>query len=384
MSSIYLDHNATTRVDPEVRRAMLRFLDEEFGNPSSIHAAGRAARDAIEQARREVARLCGGRADEIVFTSGGTEGDNLAVRGAARAARAADAGRTRIVSSPLEHPAVAGALASLASEGFVVTLLTVDAAGRIDPDELTRALGDDVALVSLQLANHELGNLYPIAELASRARTCGAWFHTDAVQAAGKIPLELATLGVDVATISAHKLHGPKGVGAIYLREGRRLSPHTVGGHQERERRPGTENVPGVVGFGVAARLAVDGGLARSAEISSLRDRLEAGARALGARVHGDLSSPASRVGNTINLAWDGVEGELLVENLDLEGIAASTGAACTSGSLEPSPVILALGQARGRAREAVRFSLGRDNTAGEIDRVLGLLPSLLARIRAA
>jgi len=384
MSSIYLDHNATTRVDPEVRRAMLRFLDEEFGNPSSIHAAGRAARDAIEQARREVARLCGGRADEIVFTSGGTEGDNLAVRGAARAARTADARRTRIVSSPLEHPAVAGALASLAGEGFAVTLLPVDAAGRIDPDELARALGDDVALVSLQLANHELGNLYPIAELASRARSAGAWFHTDAVQAAGKIPLQLATLGVDVATISAHKLHGPKGVGAIYLREGRVLSPHTVGGHQERERRPGTENVPGVVGFGVAARLAVDGGLARSAEISSLRDRLEAGARALGARVHGDLSSPASRVGNTSNLAWDGVEGELLVENLDLEGIAASTGAACTSGSLEPSPVILALGQARGRAREAVRFSLGRDNTASEIDRVLALLPSLLMRIRAA
>jgi cysteine desulfurase len=379
--TIYLDHNATTRPHAEVRAAMARVLDGEFGNPSSIHAAGRAARDAVERARDQVAAWLHAGRDEVVFTSGGTEGNNLAIRGAAETARLADARRTRVITSPLEHPSVLAAVAALEVRGFVVTQLPVDERGRIDPDSLARALGPDVALVSVQLANHELGNLQPIAAIAERAHGAGALVHTDAVQAAGKLAIDVRALGVDLATVSAHKLYGPKGVGAIYLRAGSSIEPHSVGGHQERGRRPGTENVPGVVGFGVATRLCAEEGAAWSAHVSALRDRLEAGAIALGARVNGDRTN---RVGNTTNLAWAGADGELVVESLDLEGVAASTGAACTSGSLEPSPVLLALGQDRATARLAVRFSLGRENDAAEIDRVLALLPPILARVRAA
>jgi cysteine desulfurase len=378
MRLIYLDNNATTRCDPAARQAMAPFLDEEFGNPSSVHAAGRRARDAVERARDRVAALVGAGRDEIVFTSGGTEGDSLAVRGAALAARARDPRRVRLVASPLEHPAVDGALAALASLGFLVERLPVDEQGRVDPEV---RLGDDVALVTVQLANHELGNLLPVAELAARAHAVGALMHTDAVQACGKVPVDVRALGVDLATVSAHKLHGPKGVGAVFVRAGLDLLPHTAGGHQERARRPGTENVAGVVGFGVAAELALRDGAAWAAHEGPLRDDLEAGARSLGARVHGDR---ARRVANTTNLAFDGVPGDLLVEALDLEGVAASTGAACTSGSVEASPVLLALGLPRQRAAEAVRFSLSRDTTREEIDRVLALLPALVERIRRA
>ncbi len=378
---VYLDHNASTRPHPSVVRAMARFLDEDFGNPSSIHAAGRAARDAIERARDQVARLVGVGRDELVFTSGGTEGNNLAIRGGAEAARAADPRRTRVLTTSIEHPSVLAAALALELRGFAVTRLPVDASGRLDEDALERALGSDVALLTVQAANHELGNLLPIARLVERAHAAGVWVHTDAVQAAGKLPLELRALGVDLATLSAHKLYGPKGAGAVYLRAGCDVSPHTVGGHQERERRPGTENVAALVGFGVAAERAVEEGGAWAAHVEALRDRLEAGALALGARVNGD---PGARVGNTTNLSWDGADGELVVESLDLEGIAASTGAACTSGSLEPSPVLLALGQSPAQARTAVRFSLGRENSAQEIDHVLARLPEILRRVRSA
>lgn len=381
MRRIYLDHNATTRLHPEARRAMEPYLGEELGNPSSIHAAGRAARDAVERARGQVARLLGARDEGIVFTSGGTEGDNLAVRGLALAARAADARRTRVVRSPVEHPAVAEAAAALAADGFAVTTLQVDGAGRIDPDELARALGSDVALVTIQLANHELGNLYPVRQLAERARAAGAQMHTDAVQAAGKLAIDVHALGVDALTVSAHKLEGPKGVGALWLAQGVELAPLLSGGHQERERRPGTENVPGLVGFGVAASSVRERGAASALRVAALRDRLEAGALALGARISGDRES---RVCNTTNLAWEGVLGEWVVQALDLAGVCASTGAACSSGSLEPSPVLLALGQAKERAREAVRFSLGQGNTEEEVDEVLALLSAIVARIRSA
>jgi cysteine desulfurase len=372
---IYFDHNATAPLVASVRAAMAD-ADERFGNPSSIHAEGRRARDAIEQARAQVARLVGADSDELVFTSGGTEGDHLAVRGLAEAARAADPRRTRVVTSPLEHPAVLGAVEGLRARGFSVSFARVDPEGGI----VELPLGDDVALVTLALANHELGNVYPIAELTKRARAAGALVHTDAVQAAGKLACDVRALGVDAATISAHKLGGPKGVGAVFVARGRTLAPLYAGGHQERERRPGTENVSGIVGFGAATRHALEGADDRRAHVTALRDRLEAGALALGARRNGG----AARVGNTANLAWEGVEGELLVESLDLEGVACSTGAACTSGSIEPSPVLLACHQSRALARSAVRFSLGPSNTEEEVERVLVLLPELIRRVRGA
>jgi cysteine desulfurase len=380
MRRIYLDHNATTRLHPDARAEMAPFLDEEFGNPSSIHAAGRAARDAVERARERVARLIGAGRDEIVLTSGGTEGNNLAIRGAAEAARSLDEGRVRVLVSPVEHPSALGAAEALRARGFAVEQLRVDGAGRVDPGELERRLLSDVALVSVQLANHETGVVQPIAALADLAHARGAWFHSDVVQAAGKVALDVRALGVDAATLSAHKLYGPKGAGAIYVRGGRALAPLALGGHQERERRPGTENVAGVVGFGAACELERAHGAEWSAHVARLRDRLEAGLLALGARTNGG----EPRVANTANVAFAGADGESIVINLDLAGVQVSMGAACTSGSVEPSPVLLALGQPREQAREAVRFSLGRENTEEEIDAVLAMLPAIVARVRAA
>jgi cysteine desulfurase len=369
---IYLDHNATTPLDPRVRAAM---LDELDGNPSSIHAAGRRARDAVERARAEVARLVGGAPAEIVFTSGGTEADVLAIVGAARARPV-----RRLVTSPLEHPAVLGAAAALG--GIEVVHVAVDAHGRIDPADVARALEGGAALVSLALANHELGNLYDVAAFAQAAHAAGAWLHCDAVQAAGKVPLDVQALGVDLVSISAHKIHGPKGAGALWVRRGIDLAPLAVAGHQERGLRPGTENVHGIVGFGAAAALCRDEAPASWGPIAALRDRLETAALALaGARRHGD---PDRRVGNTTNLAFAGVPGDVLVGALDLEGVAVSTGAACTSGSVEASPVVRALGEPKMRAAEAVRFSLGRATSVTQIDRVAALLPPLVARIRAS
>jgi cysteine desulfurase len=380
VTRIDFDHNATTRLDPRVATAMRVALDDAHGNPSSVHADGRRARDLVERARGEVARLLGGASTGVVFTSGGTEADVLGVVGGARAARAA--GRpARVVSSPLEHPAVQGALATLAAEGFEIVRVPVDASGRIDPADVTRALAPGAALASFALANHELGNVYDVAAFAAAAKAAGALVHVDAVQAAGKWPVDVGALGADLVAISAHKLYGPKGVGALWVRPGVALVPLFGGGHQEKGLRPGTENVLGVIGLGEAARLAREEAPGAADDVAARRDRLEAGARALGARVNGD---PAARVGNTSNLAWDGVSGEVLVIALDLEGVSASTGAACTSGSVEPSPVLLALGQPRAQAACGVRLSLGRDNRDDEVERVLALLPGLVARIRAA
>jgi cysteine desulfurase len=383
---IDLDHNATTRLDPRVREAMLVVLDGVYGNPSSIHEEGRRARDVVERARDEVGRLAGAAGAAmrgVIFTGGGTEADILGVVGAARAARAA--GRpARLVTSPLEHPAVRGAVALLESEGFEVAVVPVDGSGRIDPRDVTRATSaGGAALVSFALANHELGNRYDLAALAEAARRGDAavLVHCDAVQAAGKTTLSAAEQGVDLMALSAHKIHGPKGVGALWARPGVALAPLHAGGHQEKGLRPGTENVAGIAGLGVAARLAREEAPATWPRVGALRDRLQAGALALGARLHGDREA---RVGNTLNIGFAGVPGDVLVAALDLEGIAISTGAACTSGNVEPSPVVLALGVPRNQAAEAVRFSLGADTTAEEVDRVLALLPRLLARIRDA
>jgi tRNA (5-methylaminomethyl-2-thiouridylate)-methyltransferase len=382
-AAVYLDHAATTPLAPEALAAMQAALAELGGNPSSVHAAGRRARAAVEEARRDVAALLGADAEEIVFTSGGTEGDNLAIRGLALAARARrpelGARGGHVISSPLEHPAVHGALAELEREGFAVTRLPVDARGAIDPDALRAALRPDTLLVSLAAANHEIGNRYDIAAFAALAHAAGALFHTDAVQAAGKIALELAAAGVDAATVSAHKLHGPKGVGALYVRRGVDLHPLLAGGHQERERRPGTENSAGIVGFGRAARLARAGLADAAPRLEALRDRLERGLLAVpGARRHGGERAPG-----ITSVAFDGAPGQLVAIGLDLEGICVSTGAACTSGSLQPSPVLLALGLPPARAAEAIRISVGRTTTDAEIDRLLDVMPGVVARVRA-
>lgn len=383
---IYLDHNATSPLVPEARAAVLQAIDGAWGNPSSVHTVGRHARDTIERARREVAALLGALTEEIVFTSGGTEGDNLAIRGLAieaRARRGLRAGRTaHVISSAVEHPAVHGALDELAREGFAITRLAVGPCGEIALEALRAALREETILVTLALANHELGNLYPIADLAALTQKHGALFHTDAVQAAGRVPIDVQALRVDAATISAHKLGGPKGVGAVYLRSGRALHPLVAGGHQERAWRAGTENLPGIAGFGEACRLARVELAQTAARISGLRDRLETRLLAIpGARRHGD---PARRAPGTCNVGFDGAQGQMVLIGLDLEGICVSTGAACTSGTLAPSPVLLALGLTPTQAREAVRFSLGRETTLEDIQQAAEATANIVARVRAA
>ncbi len=372
---IYLDHNATTRPHPEVIKEMAR-ATEIFGNPSSPHGAGRRARQVVEQARAQVAGLLGVASEEIVFCSGGTEGDQLAIVGGARAERQ-KSGRHGIVSSPLEHPAVKGSLELLEREGFAVRRVGVAGDGTIDPEELSRALDGSTALVTLAAANHELGNRYSIAEFAARAHAVGALFHSDLVQAAGKVPLDLSE--VDLATLSAHKIYGPKGMGALFVRRGIEIAPLTPAGHQERGRRPGTENVMGIVGLGAACALLQREGPAWAKSISLLRDRLEQSILAIsGARRFGG----SDRVPGTCNVGFRGITGEVIMQNLDLSDVAVSTGAACTSGSLEPSPVIRALGFPREEAAEAVRFSLGWANTEAEIDVVVAALGEIVRRLR--
>ena len=379
--SIYLDHNATTPPAPEVLDAMAAALRDLPGNPSSPHGPGRAARAAIERARAEVAALIGATAEELVFTSGGTEGNDLALRGLLRGRRAARGGTgtapLHVVSSPIEHPSVLGALAAANVE---LTLLPVASDGTIDPEALRAALRPDTALVTLALANHELGNVYDLATLVEIAHQGGALFHADAVQAAGKISVDVQALEVDALTLSAHKIHGPKGSGAVFLRRGAPFDPAGRGGHQERERRAGTENVAGIVGFGVAARLAATELSSEGARIASLRERLAARLLAIpDARRHG---APARALPGTLNVGFAGAPGQLVAAALDLEGVAVSTGAACTSGSLDPSPVLLALGLSRQEAVCALRFGLGRGTTPEEIERAAALVGEIVARVR--
>jgi len=375
---IYLDYNATSPLSDGVIDAISRAMREDFGNPSSIHAYGQRAKAALDQARTDVAALIGADPMEIVFTSGGTESDNLALRGAFDTL--APSGRRRIVTSGIEHEAVLNTVKALAARGADVVTLPSQKDGIIDAAGAERAADRETAVVSIMLANNEIGTIQPIADIAGRVRATGALIHTDAVQAAGKIPIAVKDLGIDLLSMSAHKFGGPKGVGAIWIRKGVRLTSQATGGRQERNRRGGTENVPGIVGMGVAARLARES-LASAVSIAALRDRLENGILAAvpGTTVNGARDR---RVPNTTNISFDGLEAESLLIALDLEGIAVSTGSACSSGTLEPSHVLKAMGLPQAFARNSLRFSLGSATSTADVDFVVGVLPRLVTKLR--
>ena len=377
---IYLDHNATTPLAPSVADAMARTMREDFGNPSSVHHFGQRAKQVVDDARSAVAALLGGTPGEVVFTSGGTEADNLALRGAADALAAS--GRRHLIASAVEHEAVLNTLRALARAGWRTTLLPVGASGIVSPAALAETLDDQTAVVSVMHANNEIGTLQPVAELAAIAHTRGALFHTDAVQSAGKVPIDVAALGVDLLSLSGHKFNGPKGVGALWIRRGVRLSAVQTGGRHERNRRAGTENVPALAGLGVAADLTRRTLTEHGSALASLRDRLEQGVLrgVSGTMVNGDREC---RVPNTSNISFDGVEAESLLIALDLEGIAVSTGSACSSGTLEPSHVLRAMGLPHTRVQSSIRFSVGAGNTTEQIDRVIDTLPALVDRLRA-
>jgi len=377
---IYLDHNATTPVAPEAMSAVAEALRTTFGNAASVHVPGQQAKAVLEEARASVAALIGAEPAEVVFTSGGTEADNFAVRGVAEACEAS--GRRHLVASAIEHEAVLNTVKALGRRGWAVTLVAPDGSGVVSTGALAAVLRDDTALVSVMHANNETGVVQPIADLAALAHRAGAIFHTDAVQSVGKIPVDVGALGADLLSLSGHKFHGPKGVGALWIRKGTKLVPTMTGGRQERGRRAGTENVPGLVGLGVAARLAREKLPVEQARLAALRDRLERGVLAAvpGSAVNG---AGAERVPNTTNLSFEGVEAESLLIALDLEGIAVSTGSACSSGTLEPSHVLRAMGLTPHRVQSALRFSLGAGTTEPEIARVLEVLPRLVARLRS-
>ena len=379
MRQVYLDNNATTAVAPEVLAAMLPFLTSSFANPSSSHGPGAQVSEAVRDARRAVRDLLGAALDqEIVFTSGGTEADNTAVLSALET----QSGRNEVVISAVEHPALLSLCAYLErSRGVVVHRIGVDGLGRLDVDAYRTALGPRTAIASVMWANNETGTLFPVALLAELAHKAGALFHTDAVQAVGKHPIDLQSISIDMLSLSAHKLHGPKGVGALYLRKGTPFQPLILGGKQERGRRGGTENVPGIAGLGQAARLATAHLADGLGEIAALRDRLEQGimARIPACAVAGDA---AHRLANTSTVTFDRAEAEPILDGLDRAGIAASSGSACTSGAMEPSHVLRAMGVAFTAVHGAIRFSLSRDTTAEDIDHALAVLPDIVARAR--
>ena len=362
MGRIYLDHNATTPLDPRVLDAMLPILRDGFGNPSSLHWFGQQARAAVDTAREQVAALIGASPGEIVFTGSGTEADNTALRGAAAAAREP---RRKVVYSAIEHHAVMNTARALAEEGVPVEAARARADGRVDLEDLRARVDDRTAVVAVMLANNETGVVEPMAEVVGIARDRGTLVHCDAVQAAGKISVDVRTLDVDTLALSAHKIYGPKGVGALYIKRGTRLKAFVRGGSQERNRRAGTENVAGIVGLGRAAELAREDMGAESSRLSGLRDRLEAQLLAIpGAQRNGE----APRVPNTANVSFSGVEAESLVMALDLAGVAVSTGAACAAGAVEPSHVLRAMGLPLERVQASLRFSLGRGTTAEHVD----------------
>jgi cysteine desulfurase len=376
---IYLDHNATTPPDPAVVDRMTAVLRDEYGNPSSVHHFGQRAKAVIDESRSAVGALIGGEPAELVFTGGGTESDNFALRGAAEVLEIA--GRRHIITTTIEHEAVLNTVKALARRGWTTTLLPVDQSGVVSPEALDEALTDRTAIVSVMHANNEIGTVQPIAELARIARARGAVFHTDAVQSAGKIPIDVKALGVDLLSVSAHKIYGPKGVGALWIRRGLRLSPLMTGGKHERNRRAGTENVAGIAGFGVAAHVARAHLTDSSAQLAALRDRLERGvlAAVAGTAVNGT----GTRVPNTTNISFDRVEAESLLIALDLEGVAVSTGSACSSGTLEPSHVLKAMGFPPHRTQNSIRFSLGAANTEAQIDHVIAILPRVVDKLRS-
>jgi cysteine desulfurase len=377
---VYLDNSATTPVDPRVATAMARAVTETFGNASSVHGFGQQARAAIDRARREVAALVGARQNEIVFTSGGTEANNLAIRGLCEAASAH--GR-HVITSAIEHPSVAGVCAYLEKQGWEVSRLPVYENGVVRIEDVAAALRADTVLITIMLANNEIGTIQPISQIGALVRERRyLWLHTDAVQAAGRLPLNVDELGCDLLTVSGHKLYAPKGVGALYVRRGVRLHGQNIGGHQERERRAGTENVPGIVAFGEAAKLAREELDERARHDRSLRDKFEAEVRKRISDVvmNGDREQ---RLDHLSNISFRFIEGEGLLINLDLEGVAVSTGSACSSGTLEPSPVIRALGVDDELARGSIRFSFGKDNTEADVDYAVEVLVRAVERLRA-
>ena len=375
---LYLDYNSTTPVDPAVLSAMLPFLAENFGNANSIHSAGQRARAAVDAARQSVAALLGATSSEIVFTCGGTESDNLAIFGIVNPC---DQPRKHVVTTAIEHHAVLNTAQALEKTGVDVTYLPVSKGGIVDPEDIREAIRPETVLISIMLANNELGTIQPVAEIGRIAAEEDVYFHCDAVQAAGKIPIDVQALGVDLLSISGHKLYAPKGVGALYVRTDTQLGPLFYGGHHERDRRPGTENVPGIVALGKAAALAVENLESDAARFATLRDRFGKALLTLpGVRVNG---SARDRVPNTSNLSFEAAGGEALVIALDLQGVMCSSGAACSSGAVEPSHVLTAIGLSPDQARSSVRFSLGRPTTGHEIDEAVRIILAVVERLRA-
>jgi cysteine desulfurase len=376
--SIYLDYNSTTPVDPRVLAAMLPYLAENFGNANSIHSSGQRARAAVDAARQAVAELLGAKAAEIVFTCGGTEADNLAIFGIVNPC---DQPRKHVVTTAIEHHAVLNTAQALEKQGVDVTYVPVSREGIVDPGDIREAIRPETVLLSVMLANNEIGTIQPIEEIGRIAAEEDVYFHCDAVQAAGKMAIDVRKLGVDLLSISGHKLYAPKGVGALFVKAGTELGPMFFGGHHERDRRPGTENVPGIVGLGKAAQLAMENLHADAARLAALRDRFENALLALpGVRVNGSVRE---RAPNTSNLSFDAAGGEALVIALDLQGVMCSSGAACSSGAVEPSHVLTAIGLTPDQARSSLRFSLGRPTTEQEIDEAIRIIPPVVERLRA-
>src|SRR2546427_1500694 len=381
MRRIYLDHNATTPLAPEVFEAMKPYWLDDYGNASSIHWYGQRAKAAVEAARVEVARLINADPSEVVFTSGGTESDNAALFGAVDAAKRETNEKKHVITTSIEHHAVLHAARALERRGVEVTYLPVGSSGVVDPADVDRAIRPHTVLISVMHANNELGTIQPLEEIGRMARERGITFHSDAVQSAGKIPVDVRKLGLDLLSLSAHKLYGPKGVGVLYVRKGTALRPLLYGGPHERDRPPGTENVPGIVGLGRAASLAGERP-DEEARLRTLRDDLEESVfdRIPMVAVNGD---PKRRLPTTTNLRFDGVDGEALVIALDLKGVACSTGAACSSRSLEPSHVLAAVGLPPEQARSSIRFSLGRSSGREDVDYALDALPGVVEHLRA-
>lgn len=379
MKKIYMDHNATTPIHPDVIKAMMPYFENVFGNPSSIHEFGQEARKALEESREKVARLLGALPEEIVFTGSGTEADNLAIKGICFANESRG---KHIITSSIEHHAVLNTCKYMEKMGFKVTYLSVDKHGIVNPEDVAKAITKETIFISIMGANNETGTIEPIEEIGRIAKEKDVYLHTDAVQLAGKTPINAGKMGANLLSISAHKFYGPKGIGLLYIRKGTRLQPQIYGGHHEKNRRAGTENVSGIVGLAYALEIAVQTMGKESVRLSRLRDMLYNGISEKIDRVH-LMGHPASRVSNTLNVCFEWIEGESIILNLDLKGIGVSSGSACTSGSLEPSHVLKAMGVDAALAQSSVRFSLGMMNTEEDINYIIEVLPAIVKKLRS-